>query len=233
MSTPVDRENFAAWNEEMVRQFNPDAYHNHPSPVVRMVEALRVRALLSMLAAAPRHRVLEVGCGAGNILAKLRSTDLHGIDISDLMVESAKARLGKRATIVKGDAEHLPYPDRHFDRVYCSEVLEHVLDPEAVMKEMRRVVADDGVVAVSVPNEAFINGVKRVLFKTGPLGRLLLGAGEGGYESVERMDDAWHLHAFDRAMLERIASPYFVIDEVVAIPTPVTPIRFAARLRPR
>ena len=87
--------------------------------------------------------------------------------------------------------------------------------------------------AVSVPNEAFINGVKRVLFKTGPLGRLLLGAGEGGYESVERMDDAWHLHAFDRAMLERIASPYFVIDEVVAIPTPVTPIRFAARLRPR
>jgi hypothetical protein len=46
MSTPVDRENFAAWNEEMVRQFNPDAYHNHPSPVVRMVEALRVLALI-------------------------------------------------------------------------------------------------------------------------------------------------------------------------------------------
>jgi ubiquinone/menaquinone biosynthesis C-methylase UbiE len=233
MGQSISRAEFAAWNEEMVRQFDPDAYHNHPSLVVRTVERMRVRTLLRLLDVKPGNRVLEVGCGAGNILAQISAAELCGVDISESMVAKAKARLGPAANIQLADAENLPFENQRFDRVYCSEVLEHVIDPGVVLREMRRVVTHNGVVAVSVPNETFINGVKRIVFKAGPLGRRLLGMGEGGYESVERMDDAWHLHAFDRRLLEEAARPWFHIEQVVAIPSPLSPIRFAARLLPR
>jgi ubiquinone/menaquinone biosynthesis C-methylase UbiE len=233
MSGQVTRENFEAWNEEMIREFDPDAYHNHPSPIVRFIETRRVATLLRELDCRPGLRVLEVGCGAGNILEQISDAELHGVDISDYILDKARARLGVRATVVKGDAEALPYPDQSFDRVYCSEVLEHVLDPAAVIAEMRRVLTHNGVAVVSVPNEELINNLKRVVFKTGPIARVLLQSGKEGYESVENMEDHWHLHEFDEALLRKVVGNTFAIERILPVPFPGLPLRLVARLRPR
>ena len=232
MTQRVSKEEFVEWNERMIQEFDPDDYHNHPSPVVRFIEIRRVRALLEQLDAHAGHKVLEVGVGAGNILEQVRGCDLYGIDISEYIIEKAKRRLGDRATILRADGEDLPFEDATFDRVYCSEVLEHVIDPKKVVAEMRRVVRDDGTVVVSVPNEGMINNLKRIVFKTGPLGRFILQTGEG-YESVEDMQDHWHLHEFDKDLIYEVCVDHFIVERIVAAPFPSLPLRYIAKLTPR
>lgn len=232
MSTRVSRDEFEAWNEKLVQEFDPNDYHNHPSPVVRAIEGRRVAKIIEYVDAKPHHRVLEVGVGAGNILEQVSSDHRFGIDISDYILERAQERLGDSATLTKADAEALPFEDDSFDRVYCSEVLEHVIDPHQVMSEIRRVLKEDGVAVISVPNENLINRLKRVVFATGPLGRFILGVGKG-YESVEDMQDHWHLHAFDEALLRDVVGNRFAIEAISSIPVPGLTLRFVARLRPR
>lgn len=234
MTTPrVSREEFEAWNEKMVQDFDPGHYHEHPSALVRFIEGRRVDTLLRFLDARPVHKVLEVGVGAGNILERVDGAEKHGVDISDYVLGRARERLGDSAVLVKGDAEALPYPDASFDRVYCSEVLEHVLSPDKVIAEMRRVLRDTGRAVVTVPNERLINALKRVVFASGPLARLLLKTDAGGYTSVENMEDHWHLHAFDKALLREIVGDSFRIERVASVPAPGLPLRYVALLAPR
>lgn len=232
MTSRVSREEFEAWNEKMVQEFDPGAYHEHPSPVVRFIEGRRVAKLLEYVGARPTDHVLEVGVGAGNILEQVRSNHRFGIDISDYILARAAERLGDTAELQKADAEDLPFEDGTFDRVYCSEVLEHVIDPKAVIAEMRRVLKPNGVAVVSVPNEGLINALKKVVFATGPLGRFVLQTGDG-YESVENMEDHWHLHEFDEALLREVVGEHFAIEALASVPVPGVALRYVARLRPR
>ncbi|MGZ3427721.1 MAG: class I SAM-dependent methyltransferase [Polyangia bacterium] len=233
MSTerPRDRREFTAWNEEMVRRFDPDAYHTRSALPIRAIERLRVRAIRRLLDASPAMRVLEVGVGGGNVLERVGGRRV-GIDLSPFILHKAKARLGAGAALVRGDAMALPFADGAFDRVFCSEVLEHVLEPEAAVREMRRVLAPRGFAVVSVPNEALINRVKGFVFRL-PLGRRLVGGGEHGYQPSEKMNDEWHLHEFDRARLERAVAGQFAVEALVGVPSRLMPLRLVARLRPR
>ncbi len=215
----------------MVRRFDPDAYHTRSALPIRAVERLRVRAIRRLLAVPPGARVLEVGVGGGNVLERIGGRRF-GLDLSPFILHKARARLGDAAALVRGDAMALPFCDGAFDRVYCSEVLEHVLEPEAVVREMRRVLAPTGFAVVSVPNEALINRVKALVF-TLPLGRRLVGGGEGGYQPSEKMDDEWHLHEFDRARLERAVAGVFRVDALVGVPSRLVPLRLVARLVPQ
>ena len=215
----------------MVRRFDPDAYHTRSALPIRVIERLRVRAIRRLLDAAPATRVLEVGVGGGNVLERIAGRRV-GIDLSPFILRKAQARLGGAAALVRGDAMALPFADGAFDRVFCSEVLEHVLEPEAVVREMRRVLAPRGFAVVSVPNEALINRVKGIVFRL-PLGRRLVGGGDSGYQMSEKMDDEWHLHEFDRARLERAVAGRFSLDALVGVPSRLMPLRLVARLQPR
>jgi len=230
-SRPRDRHEFTAWNEEMVQRFDPDAYHTRSPLPIRAVERLRVRAIARLLQSAPGLRVLEVGCGGGNVLERVAGRRV-GIDLSPFILHKARARLGTSALLARGDAMSLPFADGVFDRVFCSEVLEHVLEPEAVVREMRRVLSPRGHAVVSVPNEALINRVKGIVFKL-PLGKRFLGGSDGGYQVSQKMDDEWHLHEFDQARLERAVAGQFTVEKVVGIPAGLMPLRLVARLAPR
>ena len=89
--------------------------------------------------------VLDVGCGDGfgmylmnkNIAVK----SVTGIDIQAEAVEKAKTNLhGLNLTIVKADAENIPFHNNSFDCVFCGQTLEHVKDDRKVINEIRRVI---------------------------------------------------------------------------------------------
>jgi len=102
-------------------------------------------------------RLLEVGCGEGWLLAaaKRAGYDPHGLDFSDAGLRRHNPELLGAATF--GDAfeglEELIAADEAFDVVAMEHVLEHVLDPEGLLKRLPRVLAPGGVVAITVPND--------------------------------------------------------------------------------
>src|SRR2546422_3247541 len=74
-----DMADVKTWNDEMVARYDLDRFHAHPSPLVRLVESRRVARIFALLAPGPDDRVLEGGCGAGHLLARLpaRRADLE------------------------------------------------------------------------------------------------------------------------------------------------------------
>jgi len=100
--------------------------------------------------------VLDVGCGDGaRYGARVREgqVEVHGVDISQVAVDAARA-VGIDARVARLE-EPLPYPDATFDVVICLEVLEHLVNPGAVVREIRRVLKPGGLALMSVPNSAF------------------------------------------------------------------------------
>src|SRR5215510_9972490 len=132
---------FRAWNEEMARKYSPGRYHEQSHFLIRWIEQQRVRAIMHLLQPKAGDVVLEVGCGAGNVLAALPpGVKPVGIDLSTMLVAESRARLaGRGGVIVQANAEQLPFPNGHFAQIICTEVLEHVQRPEVVLREMARV----------------------------------------------------------------------------------------------
>ena len=138
----IKPEEFKEWNEKMVEKYDPDAFHHHPNPLIRFIEAQRVRAILRLLDLKPGDRLLEVGCGAGNVLESTPPSERFGVDLSTFILQKAKQRLRETAHLFQGDAQSLPLKSGVFKQVICSEVLEHLLDPSAALQEMGRILND-------------------------------------------------------------------------------------------
>jgi ubiquinone/menaquinone biosynthesis C-methylase UbiE len=225
-----DGDSFAEWNERMALKYDPEDYHTRSNVVIRAVERRRVRAIIKMLGAQPGERVLEVGCGAGNVLECVPHGELVGIDLSDRMVRKAQRRLaGRGASVLKADAERLPFGSGSFQRLICTEVLEHVEHPETVLDEMQRTATSDAIIVLSVPNEALINRTKSLLWRTG-LHRLVFR--KGGYQTVEHMEDEWHLHELGLDESRALLVGVLEIVAVQAIPFAMYPIRYVVKCRP-
>ena len=103
-------------------------------------------------------RVLDVGCGTG-IVARRAAAHIGeqgtviGIDINEEMLEVAKtAASGLTPTVEwrQGDATALPFSDEAFDTIFCQQALQFIDDPAVALREMHRVLAPDGRIAISV-----------------------------------------------------------------------------------
>ena len=109
----------------------------------------RHRALVEFVRGVRAKRLLDIGTGTGAYLGQLDSITEVALDISLPVVQSIAARPG--LTRVCADAQELPFKADTFDAVVLSDVLEHVLDAEAVTAEVRRVCTPDARVFVHVP----------------------------------------------------------------------------------
>jgi len=226
----IKPEEFKEWNEKMVKKYDPDAFHHHPNPVVRFIESRRAKAVLKLMDIHYRmDRILEVGCGAGNIIEKAPQGKLFGVDISAFIITKAKQKLGNKVILFQADAQNLPFKDRIFKHVICSEVLEHLLDPSASLQEIARVLNHQGIAIISVPNELWINRIKTILIRLGIFGWLLHRKGEYA-EMPERMEDEWHLHAFPLEEWLDLFNHFFRMTHLRKIPFPWLPLRYVMRL---
>jgi SAM-dependent methyltransferase len=137
----------------------PDTYtHGHHESVLRSHEWRTAENsagyLLPQLR--PGMDLLDVGCGPGTItldLARLVSPGrVLGIDTAEAVVEAARGHAVQRADdttrFEPGDVYGLQLPDDSFDVVHAHQVLQHLTDPVAALREMRRVCRPGGLVAV-------------------------------------------------------------------------------------
>lgn len=99
----------------------------------------------------PGARVLDVGCGVGQVLMRLVKAGCHayGVDVSEPNISRAQ-RISPRCQLYDGD--FLPYPDQYFASVGALNVLEHVEDPEGFISELVRVTKMGGRIVLSSPN---------------------------------------------------------------------------------
>ncbi len=100
---------------------------------------------------APGARVLDVGCGVGQVVATLarEGFDAWGVDVAEANIVRS-CQLTDRCRWYDGG--RLPFPDGHFASVGALNVLEHVQEPEAFVAEVVRVTAPGGQIVFSSPN---------------------------------------------------------------------------------
>jgi len=150
--------------------------------------------LLRMIGNVQGKRVLDVGSSQGLVMDELKAAALAVcLDLARPYLRVARER-GHRT--VQADAEALPFQSDTFDVVICSDVLEHVLDVEAVIKQVRRVLKPDGTFFALVPWEEDLGKYK---------------AFEGTYEFT-------HLRSFDDETIRKFFQGFRIVRRRGVVP---------------
>jgi len=107
------------------------------------------------------HSVLDLGCGEGYLLRKAarRASLTLGVDLDDSRLRASRngltdsCRSGQSSIeLAVADGQRLPFADASFDRIICTETLEHVADAQLALRELARVLRPGGRLAISVPH---------------------------------------------------------------------------------
>ena len=149
--------------DEELDQLTDLIYH----PFTGVVYQRRFRYVLDQLQSASYERLLEVGCGAGLLLANLRSRakQIVGLDLHQALPQVRRMLRSVHQAdepLVRGSVLGLPFRDSSFDAVVCMSVLEHLRDLDRAITELARVLRPGGKLILGFPAK---NPVTRWLFR--------------------------------------------------------------------
>ena len=219
----VNYNEFKEWNERMIQKYDPEAFHRHSNPFIRFIERKRVKVILNMIDPQKDDLIIEVGCGAGDVIEKAIHGTLYGVDISSSILNKAK---GKMIHLFQGDAQYLPCKNGAFSKVICSEVLEHTLSPFSALNEIDRILKEEGLAIISIPNESLINRIKIIFIRVGIFRWLFP-------KMPEKMNDEWHLHIFSLKEWLNLFHKCFRVIGLRSIPFGGLPLRYVVLLEKR
>jgi ubiquinone/menaquinone biosynthesis C-methylase UbiE len=159
--------------------------HGHAAAAVRQHGRRTVEEAAAFLLPElrPEMRLLDVGCGPGSITRgfaeRLTSGQVVGLDLSHETMAAAREDAAARGLVnlvyQEGSVYELPFLEGSFDVVYAHQVLQHLRDPSAALREMLRVLRPGGLIAARDvdwataaywPANAWIDRFIEVLFKT-------------------------------------------------------------------
>lgn len=116
-------------------------YRGRRSVLERVIADLRLPA---------RARILDAGCGSGrNMIELARHGTVTGVELSSASAELARAR--GAGEVIEGSVLEMPFESGSFDLAVSLDVIEHLQDDLAALRELRRVVAPGGALLVTVP----------------------------------------------------------------------------------
>ena len=214
ISKESSTQELSQWNDEMVAKYHGEGtLFESKNFLLRYVEMLRLKTIVDMAKISADDSVLDLGCGEGYCLTLIpKAKKIVGVDISKVALKRANTLIKSRnidAALEFGDAQN-PSMDEKFDKILCSEVLEHVPDPRKVMKNVYSLLNSNGLLVVSIPDEVRIKRIMSLVKKLG-LSRLL-------HAARKQEDYEWHLHEGSVPFLEEISKGYFKIIEVKHVP---------------
>jgi ubiquinone/menaquinone biosynthesis C-methylase UbiE len=215
----VPVEDVERWNDALARKYDIDDYYVRSGFLIRWIERRRLRCIQDLIAATRNDRILEVGCGGGHVLRLFPGADLTGVDVSGEMLRKARHNLaGYRVRLLKGELKELDLPEGGFDKIICSEVLEHTVDPESMLRQMRRLLRPGGRVVITLPNDGLIRRLKK----------LVRCSGLSVFPSLHRISwggEECHLHAWRRREMREMLSRHLNISRERFAPVSLLPIR--------
>lgn len=97
-------------------------------------------------------KILDIGCKRGDYLVEFErhGWEIYGLELSSLAAQYAREKYG--FDVITGDLLDTNLPDRKFDVVSLWGVLEHLRYPFETLEEVRRIIKDDGLLVIYVPN---------------------------------------------------------------------------------
>lgn len=93
-------------------------------------------------------QILDIGCGTGQFLEFLGTSNAHGVDVNQFCVELCKS---KGLTASKMEPDQLPFEDNKFNSLTLDNVLEHIAEPKKLILECNRVLKQNGTLLIGVP----------------------------------------------------------------------------------
>lgn len=159
-----------------------DGYAANPS----IFEPSRQREIQAILAASPRkERLLDVGCGTGNVLRLARGLFGRGVgaDLSVRLMRELRRREG--FSLAVAEAAFLPFRDRSFDLVSMYALVHHMIDPAPAFREALRVLREGGVLYLDHDPNWFFGRFHHIYYR-------LRYADRPGFGSREAELSEWH-----------------------------------------
>ena len=205
-------------HDELARKHSINDYYDKSILPVRWIEQVRLRIIREMIAEAPGDRILEIGAGGGHVLRMFPRSHLTAVDVSPVFQETARANLrGYNVDFVLGEIDKLELPAESFDKIICTEVLEHVPEPSSILREIKRLLKPTGRAVVTVPNDPLINAAKKLVRRT-PV----------GWAIGDRLNwggDEFHIHQWRPREFEAYLSGYLRVAERRFAPFEWLPVR--------
>ena len=215
-----------ALNDRLAREHPIDDYYARLPLPMRLIEQRRLAIIREFVGPYAGLDLAEIGSGGGHVLRMFRGARLTAFDVSDVYLDTARKNLqGYDARFVKGEVDKLDLEPASFDRIICTEVLEHTRDPEAILATIARILRPGGVAVITVPNDPLIMRLKGIVRRT-PVGWLLRGKIEWG-------GDEFHIHTWTPAQFEALLAKHFRVDAQRHAPLDQIPIRVCYRCLPR
>jgi len=136
----------------------------------KLFHILRERAIVENLKKYARGKIgLDLGCGTGLITRHIALQYRVGVDINRWALAKANEHVGDGVRYVNGDAENLPLASGVFDVVVCTDVLEHLLEPEKAVSNIFRVLRPGGVLVGTVPSKSPVWNYRKLITTTCPV----------------------------------------------------------------
>jgi 2-polyprenyl-3-methyl-5-hydroxy-6-metoxy-1,4-benzoquinol methylase len=107
-------------------------------------------------------RLLDIGCGNGSYLALVKELGWSGYGIEPNIAAARHASKPLGLEVRRGNFETISYPEKHFDVITMWHSLEHFSNPQKIMAKVRKLLKDDGMLMIGIPN---FSSLDRKLFK--------------------------------------------------------------------
>lgn len=146
--------------QDEIKKFYPPEYDSYQSEIFDNID---LRSRISRYGLSKRRRfvtsiknsgkLLDLGCATGNFLREMQNSpgwDLYGVEINEHAAKIAQQQFS--LNVFHGVIKQANYPSDFFDVITLWDVIEHLPDPKSVLIEVHRVLRNDGVLILRIPN---------------------------------------------------------------------------------
>ena len=207
-----------AYSEQMAKMRDETHRRRKAAKILAVLRHVRGQPDLSGLT------VADVGCSAGFIadeMAGAGAARVYGVDIDVPGLAGAHARFGERVRFVCAAGESMPFADACVDVAIFNHIYEHVVDPDAVIADIKRVLKPDGVLYLGLGNRL---GIIEPHYRL-PFLSYLPPAAADRYVRAFGRADSYYERFRTRAGLQRLLAGWHVLD--YTLPVLAEPSTFA------